>query len=154
MTVKRLVYIYKRHKFTMLYQIIINVFFPRPSSSPSNISLFALIVICAGIESVGLLNVVSIFVIIGIGVDDVFVFINTFKQSSSPRSTDYFRELVRLNAPRVSFLRSRDEREQREILEGEYRITHTILHATKATFITSFTTSVAFFANAVSTVSE
>jgi len=103
---------------------------------------------------VGLLNVVSIFVIIGIGVDDVFVFINTFKHSSASGSTDYFKELVRDNIDRVWVcLRSGDERRDKDVLEGEHRITHTILHATKATFITSFTTSIAFFANAVSTVS-
>nr|XP_054769044.1 protein dispatched homolog 3-like [Lytechinus pictus] len=36
-----------------------------------------------GIEALGLLNVVSVFVIIGIGVDDVFVFVNTFRQADS-----------------------------------------------------------------------
>lgn len=78
-----------------------------------------------GIESVGILNVISLFVIIGIGVDDVFVFMNTFKQS---------KELVGLDSIHK-------------------RLTHTILVAGKATFFTSLTTAVAFFANAVSLVS-
>ena len=34
-----------------------------------------------GIEYMGILNGVSLFVIIGIGVDDIFVFINTFRQA-------------------------------------------------------------------------
>ena len=76
------------------------------------------------IETVGLLNVVSVFVVIGIGVDDVFVFINTFKQSV---------RLPDLHSPHD-------------------RITHTILEATKATFFTSLTTSVAFLANIESSV--
>ena len=34
-----------------------------------------------GIQYMGILNGVSLFVIIGIGVDDIFVFINTFRQA-------------------------------------------------------------------------
>ena len=34
-----------------------------------------------GIKYMGILNGVSLFVIIGIGVDDIFVFINTFRQA-------------------------------------------------------------------------
>ena len=34
-----------------------------------------------GIEFMGILNGVSLFVIIGIGVDDIFVFVNTFRQA-------------------------------------------------------------------------
>lgn len=74
----------------------------------------------------GLLNVISIFVVIGIGVDDVFVFVNTFKQSA---------RLPGLHTP-------------------HQRLTHTILESTKATFFTSITTSVAFFANVISSVSQ
>ena len=68
---------------------------------------------------------VSFFVIIGIGVDDILVFINTFKQSA---------RLAGLNTVHK-------------------RITHTIIEASKATFFTSVTTAVAFFANAISSVS-
>lgn len=81
---------------------------------------------CAGIESIGILNVVSIFVIIGIGVDDVFVFINTFKQSKG-----------------LANMQSLED-----------RLIYTIREATKATFFTSITTSIAFFANAISSVSD
>lgn len=81
---------------------------------------------CAGIETIGILNVVSIFVIIGIGVDDVFVFINTFKQSKGLKN-----------------MRSLED-----------RLIYTIREATKATFFTSITTSIAFFANAISSVSD
>ncbi|PIK42575.1 putative patched domain-containing protein 2 [Apostichopus japonicus] len=41
---------------------------------------FSYHVIC-GIEALGLLNLASAFVVIGIGVDDVFVFVNTFRQA-------------------------------------------------------------------------
>ena len=78
----------------------------------------------SGINTFGLLNVISFFVIIGIGVDDILVFINTFKQSS---------RLAGLNTVHK-------------------RIAHTIIEASKATFFTSITTSVAFFANAISSV--
>ncbi len=76
-------------------------------------------------QTIGLLNVISLFVVIGIGVDDVFVFINTFKQSA-----------------RLPDLQTTHQ-----------RITHTIIESSKATFFTSLTTSVAFFANIVSSVS-
>ena len=77
----------------------------------------------AVIETIGLLNVISIFVVIGIG---LFVFVNTFKHST-----------------KLPGLHDRYD-----------RITHTILEATKATFFTSLTTSVAFLANVVSSVSS
>ncbi|XP_072023218.1 protein dispatched homolog 3-like, partial [Amphiura filiformis] len=41
---------------------------------------FVFHVLC-GIDALGLLNLVSAFVVIGIGVDDVFVFVNTFRQA-------------------------------------------------------------------------
>ena len=78
-----------------------------------------------GIRAFGVLNIVSVFVIIGIGVDDVFVFLNTFKQSAKLKDLDTVHK----------------------------RLTHTIIVAGKATFFTSITTSVAFFANAISLVS-
>ena len=78
-----------------------------------------------GIRAFGVLNIVSVFVIIGIGVDDVFVFLNTFKQSAKLKDLDTVHK----------------------------RLTHTIIIAGKATFFTSITTSVAFFANAISLVS-
>lgn len=34
-----------------------------------------------GVQYIGILNGVSLFVIIGIGVDDIFVFVNTFRQA-------------------------------------------------------------------------
>lgn len=79
----------------------------------------------AGIKTLNVLNVVSVFVVIGIGVDDVFVFINTFKQSGKLKSLPLLHQ----------------------------RLGYTILTAGKATFVTSLTTSVAFFANAISAVS-
>ena len=78
-----------------------------------------------GISTLGILNVVSLFVIIGIGVDDVFVYLNTFKQSAKLKDLDTVHK----------------------------RLAHTIIVAGKATFFTSITTSVAFFANAISLVS-
>ena len=75
-------------------------------------------------ETFSLLTIVTTFVIIGIGVDDVFVFLNTFKQSEDLEGLDTVHK----------------------------RITHTILVATSATFFTSATTTIAFLANAVSEV--
>ena len=75
-------------------------------------------------ETFSLLTIITTFVIIGIGVDDVFVFLNTFKQSKDLEGLDTVHK----------------------------RITHTILVATSATFFTSTTTTVAFLANAVSEV--
>ena len=40
------------------------------------------------IQSLGILSGISVFIIIGIGVDDVFVFINTFRQAHSARSLE------------------------------------------------------------------
>ena len=77
-----------------------------------------------GYETFSLLTIVTIFVIIGIGVDDVFVFLNTFKQSRGLEGLD----------------------------STHKRLTHTILVATSATFCTSATTAIAFLANAVSEV--
>ncbi len=79
----------------------------------------------AGTSTLNVLNIVSVFVVIGIGVDDVFVFINTFKQSGKLDSLPHLHQ----------------------------RLGYTILSAGKATFVTSLTTSVAFFSNAISSVS-
>lgn len=38
-----------------------------------------------GVQYMGILNGISLFVIIGIGVDDIFVFINTFRQAVDNR---------------------------------------------------------------------
>ena len=70
-----------------------------------------------GIPVVGILNVVSLFVIVGIGVDDVFVFINTFRLSSEHGSDIHM------------------------------RLVYTIKTAGKTTLFTSVTTATAFFAN-------
>lgn len=78
-----------------------------------------------GFETLGIMNVVSLFVIIGIGVDDVFIYLNTFKQSKELQGLDTFHK----------------------------RLTYTVILAGKATFYTSITTAVAFFANAISMVS-
>ena len=75
-------------------------------------------------ETFSLLSIVTLFVIIGIGVDDVFVFLNTFKQSQNLEGLDSVHK----------------------------RLTHTIIVATSATFFTSATTAIAFLANAVSEV--
>ena len=40
------------------------------------------------VKSLGILSGISAFIIIGIGVDDVFVFINTFRQAHSARSLE------------------------------------------------------------------
>lgn len=73
------------------------------------------------VKSLGILSGISVFIIIGIGVDDVFVFINTFRQAHGARTL-------------------------------EARMLHSISTAGKATFFTSFTTSLAFAANCLSQV--
>ena len=78
------------------------------------------------VETVGALNVVSLFVIMGIGIDDVFVFLNTFKQTSGMESIPLAHE----------------------------RLAFTIIHAGKSTFFTSLTTAVAFYANTLTSVSS
>ena len=40
------------------------------------------------VQSLGILSGISVFIIIGIGVDDVFVFINTFRQAHSAKSLE------------------------------------------------------------------
>ena len=40
------------------------------------------------VRSLGILSGMSVFIIIGIGVDDVFVFINTFRQAHSAKSLE------------------------------------------------------------------
>jgi hypothetical protein len=72
--------------------------------------------IVGGIRYLGVLNAISLFLILGIGVDDCLIFFNTFMQ--------------------VSHLPDTAER-----LSITYR------RATKATFITSFTTAAAFAVN-------
>lgn len=111
--------------------IIILVFLSTGCSFTSTLAALITIVSCFplaffiyrivfSIQAVGVLNVVSLFVIVGIGVDDVFVFINTFKQSGNMDSLPSL----------------------------PHRLAYTITHAGKATFFTSLTTAVAFFANA------
>ena len=80
-----------------------------------------------GISYLGTIQVLSIFVVLGIGADDVFVFYDAFKQSACEDN------------PRVS---------------GELlgRVTYTARRASKAIFVTSFTTMTAFLATAMSKV--
>ena len=40
------------------------------------------------VKSLGILSGISLFIIIGIGVDDVFVFINTFRQAHNAKSLE------------------------------------------------------------------
>ena len=44
--------------------------------------------VISGVRSVGILSGISVFIIIGIGVDDVFVFVNTFRQAHSSISLE------------------------------------------------------------------
>ena len=44
--------------------------------------------VISGVRSVGILSGISVFIIIGIGVDDVFVFVNTFCQAHSTVSLE------------------------------------------------------------------
>ena len=70
---------------------------------------------------IGIFHVLSIFIILGIGADDIFVFMDTWKQSQSKK----YKSLV-------------------------HRLSDVYRHAAKAMFITSFTTVVAFLSNVTS----
>ncbi|KAI5622080.1 protein dispatched-like 3 isoform X1, partial [Silurus asotus] len=74
-----------------------------------------------GVKYLGILNGVAAFIIIGIGVDDVFVFISTFRQAA-------------------------------HVAGAEQRMIHTVKTASRATFLTSFTTAAAYAANAFSQI--
>ena len=67
---------------------------------------------------IGIFHVLSIFIILGIGADDIFVFMDTWKQSQGKT----YKSLV-------------------------HRLSDVYRHAAKAMFITSFTTIVAFLSN-------
>lgn len=69
------------------------------------------------------LNIVVIFILLGIGADDIFVFTDAFKQSQNIRGVG-------------SSLKD--------------RLAYTAHRASKAVFVTSFTTASAFFATAIS----
>ena len=69
------------------------------------------------IHAIGLLNIISLFVIVGIGVDDVFVFINTFRLAHQHEN------------------------------DVHARLVYTIKTAGITTLFTSVTTATAFFAN-------
>ncbi|KAF7694936.1 protein dispatched homolog 3 [Silurus meridionalis] len=73
------------------------------------------------VKYLGILNGVAAFIIIGIGVDDVFVFISTFRQAA-------------------------------HVAGAEQRMIHTVKTASRATFLTSFTTAAAYAANAFSQI--
>ncbi|XP_027006751.1 protein dispatched homolog 3 [Tachysurus fulvidraco] len=73
------------------------------------------------VKYLGILNGVAAFIIIGIGVDDVFVFISTFRQAA-------------------------------HVVGAEQRMLHTVKTASRATFLTSFTTAAAYAANAFSQI--
>ena len=75
------------------------------------------------------MHILIIFVILGIGADDVFVYLDAFHQS-------------------------REELHAAGIAEPSLsqRLQYTSLRASKAIFTTSFTTSVAFFATGVSPI--
>ncbi|XP_063050309.1 protein dispatched homolog 3 [Engraulis encrasicolus] len=75
-----------------------------------------------GVRYLGILNGVAAFVIIGIGVDDVFVFISTFRQASHLQG------------------------------QPLQRAVYTIKTAGRATFLTSFTTAAAYAANTFSQI--
>eukprot|EP00117_Sycon_ciliatum_P000030 scpid9337/ scgid6270/ Patched domain-containing protein 2; Protein dispatched homolog 3 len=77
--------------------------------------------VLAGVSSFGLLNILSLFVITGIGVDDGFMFINTFRQAPHRTHGDL-----------------------------SVRVHYTLHTAGKATLFTSATTAAAFFGNMAS----
>ena len=79
-----------------------------------------------GVEKFGMLNTLSVFVLLGIGADDIFLMVDAFKQSKAM-------------GPSVS----------RSL---HHRLAFTWSRAAKAMLITSLTTSCAFFATAQSII--
>jgi hypothetical protein len=79
-----------------------------------------------GVSYLGNIQILAIFVVLGVGADDVFVFYDAFKQSA-------------YEPPRIS-----------GTILG--RVTYTAERASKAIFVTSFTTMMAFLATAMSKV--
>ena len=58
------------------------------------------------VKSVGILSGVSLFIIIGIGVDDVFVFINTFRQATHAPNLEARMSHTLLSAGKATFFTS------------------------------------------------
>ena len=77
-----------------------------------------------GVDFFPFINLTAIVILIGVGSDDVFVFMDTWKQ-------------IKRNNPNASIVE---------------RVQKTLRHAALSMFVTSFTTSAAFFANAISSI--
>lgn len=73
------------------------------SSIPLALSAFLVVF---KIKSLGILSAVSLFVIIGIGVDDVFVFINTFRQARHAKNPDERMRYTVITAAKATFFTS------------------------------------------------
>ena len=104
-----------------------------------------------GISQIGILSISVIFVVIGIGADDVLVFYDIWKQSLS--------ELKELSEQREKISKRKQEGDSKVIDNAmSYKeltlhlIQDTFLHAGGATFVTTFTTFMAFGSSIVSPI--
>lgn len=85
---------------------------------------YFLYTIVFGIDFFPFINLTAIVILIGVGSDDVFVYVDTWKQNKTSH-------------PHASL---------------EERVHRTLRHAALSMFVTSFTTSTAFFATSISTI--
>lgn len=89
------------------------------------------------------MNTLSIFVLLGIGADDVFIFTDTWAHSAYQGKV--LASSVTHNFPHTRLL-------QRINRTPSTKLYYTMKRAAKATFVTTLTTSAAFFANGISTI--
>jgi len=96
-----------------------------------------------GLDTLGIMNVLSLYLLLGIGVDDLYVFKDSFERESA---TD---ALVRGPTKFRCCHKSLDDDEVRLAKDGALArvLSRSYRSAAKAMFVTSFTTSAAFLAN-------
>eukprot|EP00730_Choanoeca_flexa_P014445 TRINITY_DN6321_c0_g1_i3.p1 TRINITY_DN6321_c0_g1~~TRINITY_DN6321_c0_g1_i3.p1 ORF type:complete len:1019 (+),score=305.40 TRINITY_DN6321_c0_g1_i3:108-3164(+) len=91
----------------------------------------------------GLLNLMSLFIILGIGADDVFILVDAWKQSGL---------LIKRGSGEEPVHEREDERNDANVAWFKRRMAYSYNHAAKAMLITSLTTGAAFVMNLTSTV--
>jgi predicted RND superfamily exporter protein len=104
-------------------------------------------VIC-GIDQLGVIHFVSAWVVLGVGADDIFVFIDTWKQSES-----LVIETTEKKSPNAALdLDSGERGDQSTAAALELRLSWVVREAAYAMLVTTGTTAAAFFGTALSRV--
>jgi hypothetical protein len=106
---------------------------------PGSLYLYYL---ATGSATVGMLNVLSVYVMLGIGVDDVFIFFDTFRQTDN---MDHIMESVARDADGAAAAATGRRRESKAIMQARLEVAFGT--AGKSMFATTFTTACAFLAN-------